>query len=276
MRRWAILLTVLVLAGCHKKAADVGDAAAPAAAAAGDSAASAAGGEGAKTAVPPATAMPLAQLAYDYAYRLSLPSARIQAMYDWHQQACAVAGPSVCQVVGAALQKSGKAVVSAHLELRATPEWINHFRGGLDSEAEAAGGEVEAANTAAEDLTRAMVDNQAGLKAKTGLRNRLEKDVATRDGKLSDAVEAEKAVAEVQGDIDTQRAELAAEKTRVATSRLTLDYAPASDIAPLFGWFGKMLAYLAPIALVGALIAWIARRSSRKAGRATTLETPQT
>jgi len=28
MRRWAILLTVLVLAGCHKKAADVGDAAA--------------------------------------------------------------------------------------------------------------------------------------------------------------------------------------------------------------------------------------------------------
>ena len=255
MRRWAILLTVLVLAGCQKKVFDSADAdatSAPAAVAKG---------------APPA--IPLAQLAYDYAYRLSLPAARIQHLFDYHQQACEVAGPSVCQVVGASMRKSGRDVVSAHLELRATPDWINHFRAGLDGDAESAGGQVDSANTAAEDLTRSMVDNKAGLKARTGLRDRLEKDVETHSGKLSEAVEAEKTVAEVQGDIDTRRAELAAEKTRVATSKLTLDYAPASDLATAFGGLGAMLPYLLPIALFGGLVAWIVALGNRKSPPAT-------
>lgn len=263
MRRWAIVLTVLLLAGCHKKASDAADAdAAPAAATDAKS------GSAAKP-----SAAPLAQLAYDYAYTLTLPAARIQHLFDYHQQACEVAGPSVCQVVGAAMRKSGKDVVSAHLELRATPDWINHFRGGLDGDAEAAGGQVESANTAAEDLTRAMVDNKAGLTAKTGLRNRLEKDVETRSGKLSEAVEAEKTVAEVQSDIDTQRAELAAEKTRVATSKLTLDYAPSSDFASSFGGLGAMLPYLWPIALFGGLVAWIVSLGNRRPALARTEDT---
>ena len=281
MRRWAILLTVLVLAGCHKKAADASadDAATPAAAVQATNAKA--------SAAPPG--VPLAQIAYDYIYRLSLPSARIQALYDWHQQACAVAGPAVCQVIGASMQRSGKDVVSAHLELRATPDWINHFRGGLDGEAQAAGGQVEAANTAAEDLTRAMVDNQAALHAKTRLRNRLEKEVETRSGKISDAVEADKAAAEVQGEIDTQRAELAAEKTRVATSKLTLDYQPIAGLAPpeaqraLGGAFSGFLghsmmvfsalvttfSYLLPIGLAGGLIAWLAFALNRRTRNAT-------
>ena len=259
MRRWAILLTVLVLAGCHKKAADASAADAETAAAA--AAADAKPGSSAT----PKPAIPLAQLAYDYAYSLTLPAERIQHLFDWHQQACEVAGPAVCQVVGATMRKSGKDVISAHLELRATPDWINHFRKGLDSDAEAAGGQVDSADTAAEDLTRSMVDNQAGLKAKTGLRNRLEKDVETHSGKLSEAVEAEKTVAEVQGDIDTQRAELAAEKTRVATSKLTLDYTPAAPALSVTSVLGAMVPYLVLIGLIGGLVAWIASLNRRPA-----------
>jgi hypothetical protein len=287
MRRWAVLLTVLVLAGCHRKPAD---ASAPDAAAGAD-AASAPADTAVKSASAatraPAPAVPLAQLAYDYVYKLSLPAPRIQHLYDWHQQACAVAGPAVCQVVGASLQKSGTDVVSAHLELRATPDWINHFRGGLDADAQAAGGTVEAANTAAEDLTRSLVDNQAALHSKTVLRNRLEKQVEQRSGKMSDAIEAEKTVAEVQGDIDTQRSELAAEKTRVATSKLTLDYAPIVGAAPveaqhaLHNAMGNVLgnmmtvlaflvtlaSYVFPLALVVGLIGWVAHRMTRKTDR---------
>jgi hypothetical protein len=288
MRRWAVLLTVLVLAGCHKKPADASaaDAAAPAAdatAAAPDQAAKSASA----TPAAPAPAVPLAQLAYDYVYKLSLPAPRIQHLFDWHQQACAVAGPAVCQVVGASLQKSGTDVVSAHLELRATPDWINHFRGGLDADAQAAGGTVEAANTAAEDLTRSIVDNQAVLHSKTVLRDRLEKQVEQRSGKMSDAIEAEKSVAEVQGDIDTQRSELAAEKTRVATSKLTLDYAPTVGAAPieaqhaLHNAMGSVLgnmmtvlaflvtlaSYVFPLALVVGLVGWVAHKVARKTDR---------
>ena len=123
---------------------------------------------------------------------------------------------------------------------------------------------MDSANTAAEDLTRAMVDNKAGLRAKTGLRDRLEKDVATRPGKLSDAVEAEKTVAEVQGAIDAERAELAAEKTRVATSKLTLDYSPAADFTTTFRSLGAMLPFLLPIALFGGLMAWVVSLANRE------------
>ena len=261
MRRWAIVLTVLVLAGCHKKAADVGDAAAPAAAA---DAASSAKGAGA-----PAPAAPLAQLAYDYAYTLSLPGKRIERLFDTHQQACEAAGPAVCQVVGAALQKSGKAVLRAHLELRARPDWVSRFRAGLDGDAEAAGGQVESAGTTADDLSRAMVDNSAALKAKTGLRNRLEKDVETRSGKLSEAVEAEKTVAEVQGDIDTQRAELAAEKTQVATAKVTLDYVPSAETSAWLAGLGGILIYLTPFGLLGLVISGVLIATGRGGRRGT-------
>ena len=82
------------------------------------------------------------------------------------------------------------------------------------------------------------------------------------------AVEAEKTVAEVQGDIDTQRAELAAEKTRVATSKITLDYTAVNDVAGIFGALGAILPYLLPIGLFGGLVAWIVALGNRKSAPA--------
>ncbi len=166
-------------------------------------------------------------------------------------------------------------MLRAHLELRATPDWVSRFRAGLDGDAEAAGGQVETAGTTADDLSQSMVDNSAGLKAGTGLRNRLEKDVATHSGKLSEAVEAEKTVAEVQGDIDTQRAELAAEKTRVATSKVTLDYAPGGDVGSLVAAFGTMMAYLLPIGLLGLVVAGLVIAMNRGARRPAVVERTQ-
>ncbi|QUD88355.1 DUF4349 domain-containing protein [Phenylobacterium montanum] len=208
------------------------------------------------------------QLAYAYAYRLSLPGDRIQAAIDRDEQACAAAGPYACQLVGARLDREGEGVAGAHLELRAVPDFIAHFRSGIESQTKADGGHIAAATVDSEDLSRSIVDTEAQTRAQATLRDRIEKVLAERPGKLADVMDVERELAKVQGDLDATNSELAVMKARVAMSKLTVDYqvtglmAQGGALRPLrdatVGAGHTIIAILAAVVTLGSVLLPIA------------------
>ena len=227
------------------------------------------------------------RVAYVYRYGLELPVDRAPALMARHEQACVAAGVAVCQVIGSESTRFGQDELSARLAIRATPAYVARFRNALSSEAEEAGGRVASSATESEDLTRALVDTEARLRAQTTLRDRLQQLLATRSGPLEQLLQVERELARVQGEIDAEQSTLAVMRTRVATSRLEIDYRAAGQLAPdsaflpvrdaVDGATGAFMvsvaaliwvaAFAAPIALIAVPLVWwgLRRRRAKKA-----------
>jgi hypothetical protein len=172
-------------------------------------------------ALSPPLALPM--LAYSYTYSLEVPGREVRGLMDRHEQACLEAGPDVCQVTSAQ-SRNEDGEIAGTLKLRARPAWLNRFRAGLGRDAEALGGRVKTSETGTDDLTREIVDTEAGLRAKTTLRDRLQGLLARREGKLEDLLRVEHELAGVQQEIDAARSELAVMQARVQTASLTIGY----------------------------------------------------
>ena len=202
------------------------------------------------SAPPPSSEQPAnagVMLAYSYSMGVSAPKGAVAPMMNAHQQQCVDAGPEVCQVLGSSVNSWGDDSVSANLNLRAAPEWLEIFRGGIASDADKAGGKLTANTVRAEDLTRYIVDMDARLEAKKTLRDRIRVLLETNEGSLSDVLAAERALSDVQGEIDSMTAQLRAARARVAMSSLNISYQsdPETSVGlfkPLmqaFGDFGR-------------------------------------
>jgi len=163
-------------------------------------------------------------LAYSYSMGIKAPKAAIAPLLAQHERACIEAGISVCQVLGSSVNTYGEDHVSGYLNLRAEPKWLETFRGGVASDAEKSGGELTSNSVSTEDLTQYIIDTTARLEAKKTLRERIKQLLETREGTLNDVLAAERALAEVQGEIDSMTATLEAAKARVAMSALSISY----------------------------------------------------
>lgn len=246
MRKLVPLLTLMALAACAKKPADLpaAEAAPPPPAAttnAPPGASDAASSAQASTEKPPAqpVAAPVIsapQLAYAFDYTFALPEDRIEGALNHDQEACLNAGPTVCQLVGSSLDRASEGVASAHLEVRATQGWIARFRAGAEAEAKATGGKIDGAQVQSEDLSRSIVDTEAAVRAKTALRDRLQQLLAERPGKLSDVMDVQHELTQAQADLDATTSELAVMRTRVAMSKLTIAYNAEGANAPNGPW----------------------------------------
>ena len=177
-------------------------------------------------------------LAYSYSMGIEAPKNAVAPLKDAHEKACADAGPKLCQVLGSSVRTWGDDSVNASLDLRAEPEWLAAFRASIASDADKAGGRLTSNNVSTEDLTTYIVDLEARLEAKLALRERIKNLLETRDGSLSDILAAERALAEVQGEIDSMTAQRAAARARVAMSALSISY--QSDPVTSTGLFAPL------------------------------------
>jgi hypothetical protein len=207
-------------------------------------------------------------LAYQYATQIEVPAVKVEPLMQAHEKACRQAGPQLCQVLGASTNSSGPDYVSAQLELRAEPKWLQGFRDGLAGQAKAADGRIKGASVTAEDLTRQIVDTEARLRAQKTLRERLQQLLKDRPGKLADLLETERELARVQGEIDSQESELAVMRARVAMSRLSLNYETKPNpvtggafepIGDAFNNFFRVVAqgFASLIYVIAALLPWL-------------------
>lgn len=253
------------------------------------------GGEAQQTAPSqPSGPAPVLYLAYSYAMGLEVPSERLAAVMDRHVQACQAAGPRLCQLIGSNRSGDPESYMEGYVSLRGEPAWLRTFMGGISTQVDEAGGRILSQTTNTEDLTRAIVDTEARLRAQTALRDRLQELLRSRPGRLADLLEVERELARVQGEIDAVQSNLAVMRTRVAMSELTLNYRSAprpvgSDtLEPLRQAFANFLgivvagfaaiitiiAGLIPIAvvvvpIVWGLLVWRRRRGGRFFGQAT-------
>lgn len=170
---------------------------------------------------------PTLYLAYSYQTGLEIPSDRLSVVQDAHVQACQAAGPRVCQLIGSTRSGDPESYMEGYVSLRAEPGWLRTFMAGISAQVDAAGGRIVSQTTSTEDLTRAIVDTEARLRAQTALRDRLQQLLQSRPGRLSDLLEVERELARVQGEIDAVQSNLAVMRTRVAMSELTINYRSA-------------------------------------------------
>lgn len=163
-------------------------------------------------------------LAYRYGYGLVMPSASVKPTVDKHVQICRDAGLRKCQITGSSSNNYSTTDIRANLSLRAEPEWLQSFVAGMKSDMADIDGRIANENTSVEDLTRAILDTDARLKAQTTLRNRLENLLETRDAKLPDLLALERELARVQGEIESATANLKALRARVSMSVVNISY----------------------------------------------------
>lgn len=260
-----------------------------AAPAAMDAASDARGGEGgAVSPQPPGSDNPSAgtpMLAYIYGVSIELPARAVRTTMGKHEQACRAAGPAVCQVLGASVNASDdEQNIYGSIQLRAQPRWLETFRARLDAEARGAGGRVRETSVSSEDLTRQIVDTDARLRAQKVLRERLQQLLRTRPGKLEELLATERALAEVQGQIDSAESQLAVMRQRVATSLVNLNYQSKANavtggtfepvaeafaaffgiVAQGIGFIIRLIAFLIPVALVLVPLGWLGLRWRRQ------------
>ena len=276
----------LGLCACGKRAEGPSSPTASAPAATSDASAAKAESPKASTRAPspePVPAAALPQLAYAYSAEVEASAEAVPGLVGRHETACRSAGPAVCQITASSLTSDGG--VRAHIGLRAQPEWLQSFRGHLAADAQAAGGRLVKSSAVSEDLSRQLVDTEAALRAKTLLAQRLESLLANRQGKLGDLLEVEEQLSRTQGEIDAARSELAMMRARVATSEMTLDYSAPATFGAIWapvaqatkgamgvfaggvGILITVVAAIAPLAVLGRLIALLAKWVSKRKGR---------
>jgi len=220
---------------------------------------------------------PVLYLAYTHFIGLELPADRIAQVMDAHIAACTAAGVRRCQIIRSNRSGDQTRNVGGQIELRGEPNWLRAFMARIPEEANTANGRVRDENTSTEDLTRAIVDTEARLRASTALRDRLQRLLESRPGRLADLLEVERELARVQGEIDATQSNLAVMRTRVSMSTLTINYASSpravsgdtfeplrNAVANFFGATIKgfaaivtFVSYVLPLAIVGGLIAWL-------------------
>jgi Domain of unknown function (DUF4349) len=226
-------------------------------------------------------------LAYSYSARFSLPRDNVGVLKRKHEAECAAAGVNTCQIVTAALQSDDDGA-QANLSIRATPAWLGGFRGRLESDAKGQDGKLVEQNVSSEDLTRAITDSEARLRALKALRARLEALIADRPAKLADLLDAERELARVQGDIDSFESNLAVMRARVDMSAMDLTYQSRSVavgggtfdplvraitgfVGVMAGSLGAVITFIAmvlPFALVLGPLGWWGLRWRAKRARA--------
>jgi hypothetical protein len=224
----------------------------------------------------PAT-MPKIAYIFDYAFRL--PGDDITRLQQRHADLCEAQGPYTCRILSMSHSGEEGEYAAGTLELAVASDKARAFGMALGEATEAAGGEQTTATIEGEDLSKALVDTEARLRARVALRDRLLEVLKTRKGSVAELVEAERGVAQVNEEIDQAHSWIAEMKGRVAFSRIEIAYessAPAAGafLEPIRGALGSLgailgtiIAILIVLAAVGgplALAAFGFRRLQRK------------
>ena len=230
----------------------------------------------------PAPAQPTdgAQIAYSYSYGFRIAADRIEALQQSHAALCEKMGPNHCRVLRLARAGSDDDGFG-QLDLRVAANEARGFGASLGETAEEAGGEQASFAIDGEDLTETIIDTESHLASRRLLRERLMEVLRTRQGTVGDLVEAERAVAEVNEDLDSAASNLAELSNRVRMSAVSIEYGPyiaegstgfARPISDALGSIGTTLGvtiaaivYIAvaliPIVPFVMLLRWLWRRS---------------
>lgn len=219
------------------------------------------------------------QIAYSYEFGYRLPAAEIPAAQRAHVTLCEQKGPEMCRVLNMSNSGGEGDYATGRLHLEVAAAQAAKFGEQLADSIDKNGGSQISSSIAGEDLSKQIVDTEARLRSRVLLSQRLTELLATRKGTVAELVEAERAVTQVNEEIDRARSWLAEMRGRVAFSKIEISYqsgAPGSGgfskpIREAFGGIASALgnsvaslimfiAFLSPWIIIAGLAIYLRRR----------------
>lgn len=168
-----------------------------------------------------------ARIAYSYTVTYAFDRRTVAQAQGKHIALCRRLGPQRCLVVRSTLNTPGPAdhIITDEAVLLVDARIANDINRQLDALAITEGAKLSNRQVEAEDVTRQVIDTDARVRAKQALAERLLTIIRAGNGKVSELVEAERAYAATQEELDSARAEQANLAQRVAMSRISINYA---------------------------------------------------
>ena len=207
------------------------------------------------------------QIAYSYDYGFRLPSSEIPKAQQQHISLCNQMPANGCRVLNMSNSGGEGDYANGRLHLEVTAPKARAFGEQLAEAVDQSGGSQIAASISGEDLSKKIVDTEARLRSRVLLSQRLTELLRTRKGTVAELVEAERAVTDVNEEIDQARSWLEEMRGRVAYSTVMINYqsgAPGSGgftrpIREAFGGVASTLGYSvgAAITLIAVTLPWI-------------------
>lgn len=170
------------------------------------------------------------QIAYSYRHGYRLDPGGIPAAQRRHTALCDALGSARCRIASLTRDTGNGRFVTAGLSLLVDARIARPFGDRLDAAVTGAGGEVASRGIEAEDLSKQIVDTAARVRGKQALSGRLLLLLQNRTGKVGELVEAERAYASAQEELDAARSMLAEMRGRVAMSKIDIAYASTAPV----------------------------------------------
>ncbi|VAV95648.1 FIG00636141: hypothetical protein [hydrothermal vent metagenome] len=209
----------------------------------------------------------LPQIAYSYDYGFRLPAADISKTQQAHVELCEKRGPKICRVLNMSSSGGEGDYANGRLHIEVAAAQARAFGGQLAEVVEEHGGNQIAASISGEDLSKQIVDTEARLRSRVLLSQRLTELLRTKNGSVKELVAAERAVTQVNEEIDQARSWLKEMRGRVAFSKVMVNYesnAPGSGgfIRPIREAFAGISSILgtsigSAITLFAILLPWM-------------------
>lgn len=178
------------------------------------------------------------QIAYTYRLGFDLPLGSIRQVQQNHVAMCEELGTKGCRVISMDQARGSDEYSSGRLHIAVAADKAADFSKALEATSGEADGELVSSSKSGEDLSKQIVDTEARLKSRELLRERLTEILASRSGTVGELVEAERAVAQVNQEIDQARGWLETMRNRVAFSEMTIRY-KAGEVSAVSGSFGE-------------------------------------
>lgn len=175
----------------------------------------------------PAEAAPTAtnQIAYSYGFGFRIAGDKIGELQSAHVAQCEAMGPS-CRVLRMSTASMDGWDGYGELKLQISADQMGVFGDGIAKPAEDLGGELVSSVRDGEDLSELIIDVEARLASRLLLRDKLTAILSGNRGSVDELVKTEKAVAEVNEEIDATRTKLEKFHNRIRFSEVKIEYEP--------------------------------------------------
>jgi hypothetical protein len=166
-----------------------------------------------------------AGVAYEHEVDLEVPAGHTRQVFDAVQQACAALPEHGCTLLEASIR--GGAMAGANVRMRVTPDGVNKVLHSLDGQ-----GKIVTQSSKGEDLAEPIHDSERKMAMLTAYRDRLQALAGQRALEPDALIKLNRALAEVQSEIDNAATTQAQLRRRVDTELLTValrEHATASE-----------------------------------------------
>lgn len=157
-----------------------------------------------------------AGVAYEHEVELEVPANHTRQVFDAVQQACAALPEHGCTLLEASIRSGTTA--GADVRMRVTPDGVNKVLRSLDGH-----GKIVTQSTKGEDLAEPIHDGERKMAMLTAYRDRLQALAGQRALDPDALIKLNRALAEVQSEIDNAATAQAQLRRRVDTELLTVE-----------------------------------------------------